>query len=63
MKILYNTIEVPVPNTLSRILSKNKGLFSIIITTLIIIIVLLILFLCFYARRFYIDFINIYITR
>lgn len=52
MKVLYNTAEVPVPNSLARVLSKNKGLFSLIVLAMIVIIVLLSVFLCFYARRY-----------
>ena len=52
MKVLYNTAEVPVPNSFARTLSRNKGLFSLIIISMITIILLLTIFVCYYARRY-----------
>ena len=52
MKVLYNTIEIPVPTSLAKLLTKNKGLFSMIIIGLISLIVFLTLCLCMYAARY-----------
>ena len=51
MKILYNTIEVPVPNTLVRIFGRNKLLYLSILGGLVGTIILLIVFVCYYAKR------------
>lgn len=56
MKILYNTVEVPVPNSLARMFTRNRLFYSMFISGLLGIIVLLSVFLCFYAKRLLISY-------
>lgn len=55
IKLLYNTVEVPILNGLARTFSKNRLFYSVVLVGLIGMVFLLTIFLCYYAKRLFIQ--------